>query len=451
MLEDLIKERFKKLENLRRADIDPYPAQTPLPIRGRIRGLRKQGGLIFIDLEWQGGGIQAVIKKDLLTDFELWMSNLDIGDFIAVRGEAFTTEAGEPSLAVKQIVLLTKSLRPLPDQWSGLKDPETRLRRRYLDLLFNPELKELFVKKSRFWDEARRYLKTAGFLEVETPVLELIPGGADTQPFITHHNALDEDFYLRISLELPLKKLLVAGWEKVFEIGRIFRNEGIDAEHLQDYTQCEFYWAYADYEELMMFVEKFYQELIAAIFPGKNDRWHRPWPRVEYYEVFEKYTGINLGKAAVEDLMDKAKPFSPPADWGRGRLIDLLYKKLVRGHLLEPCFLINPPAAVEPLAKRRPENPEQVERFQVMALGTELGKGFSEANDPLDERQRFLEQMRLRAAGDREAQELDEEFLTALEHGMPPAAGFGFSERLFAVLAGRPVRETVIYPLLRKK
>jgi lysyl-tRNA synthetase class 2 len=296
---------------------------------------------------------------------------------------------------------------------------------------------------------------------VETPVLENLPGGAEAEPFKTHHNALDEEFYLRISLELPLKRLLVGGYDKVFEIGRIFRNEGIDREHLQDYTQLEFYWAYSDYHDVMRLTEKVYKEVIEKTcgglvteFGGKKIDWSKKWPSVDYVEAFKKANdGLDPISASHTELAAKTRELKLEVDKnaGKGRLIDLIFKKTVRPTLIEPCFLINPPVEIEPLAKRHPENPAVVERFQIVACGTELGKGFSELNDPDDQRARFEEQMKLRAAGDAEAQYLDEDFLEALQYGMPPAGGFGVSERLFAILMDMPIRETVFFPLMRAK
>jgi lysyl-tRNA synthetase class 2 len=287
-----------------------------------------------------------------------------------------------------------------------------------------------------------------------------VPGGADAEPFKTHLNALSTDFYLRISLELPLKKMLVAGFEKVFEIGRIFRNEGIDKEHLQDYTQLEFYWAYRDYNDLMEFVEKMYKAVVKNVcggltttYNGEKIDWGKKWPKVEYVEEFKKKNKINPLDASREELFAKAKSLGlePERNLGKGRLIDLIFKKTVRPTLIQPCFLINPPIEIVPLTKRSERDPRIGERMQPVACGTELGNGFSELNDPLDQRKRFEEQMRLREEGDKEAQRLDEDYLEAMEYGMPPAAGFGVSERFFAVLMDKPVRETVIFPLMRPK
>jgi len=481
MLEDLIKERKAKLEKILKSGANPYPAvakrtltmgearkkfailskaKRNVSLAGRLTACRDQGNIIFLDLTDESGKIQVVLKKDDLKDFPLWKSVLDIGDFVSASGALFKTQKGEESLEAKEFRILTKSLRPLPSEWYGLEETETRLRKRYLDLLFNPEVKEIFQKKAIFWETFRNLLKKEGFLEVETPVFETIPGGADAEPFKTHHNALDADFYLRISLELPLKKLLVGGLEKVFEISRIFRNEGIDQEHLQDYTQLEFYWAYRDYNDLMEFVEKMYKSVIQATcgglvteYDGKKIDWGKKWPKVEYVAEFKKATGMDPLDAGRDELFKKAKSLGlePEENLGKGRLIDLIFKKTVRPTLIQPCFLIDPPVEIEPLAKRSRKDPRLAERAQVMACGTELGKGFSELNDPQDQQTRFEEQMKLREAGDKEAQRLDEDYLEAMEYGMPPAAGFGVSERLFAILMDKPVRETVIFPLMRTK
>ena len=337
---------------------------------------------------------------------------------------------------------------------------EERLRKRYLDLIMNPEERELFVKKSKFWQATREFLIREGGLEVETPILEQIPGGADAEPFKTHMNALNMDLFLRISPELNLKKLITAGYEKVFEIGRIFRNEGIDREHLQDYTQMEMYWAYYDYEKLMGLIENLFKHISTETlgtsthqYQEKEVDWNSAWKRYDYYEEFEKHTGLKLQEIKERDLINYAKEVGIDSDKhiGKGRLIDVIFKKKVRPHLLEPGFLVLPPVEIEPLAKKYLKDPNRVERFQVVAGGTELGKGFSELNDPIDQRERFQEQTKLGEAGDKEAQRMDEGFVEALEYGMPPTAGFGMSERFFAFLMDRPVREIVFFPLMKPK
>ncbi|HEY4524049.1 MAG TPA: lysine--tRNA ligase, partial [Candidatus Paceibacterota bacterium] len=383
---------------------------------------------------------------------------LDIGDFIEVVGRAYLTKREEKSINTNAVRIITKSLRPIPSEWYGLSDTETRFRKRYLDLLLHPELKELFRKKSRFWKSVRDYLLQEEFLEVETPVLEQIPGGADAKPFITHHHALDINLYLRISLELHLKRLIVGGFEKIFEIGRVFRNEGIDDEHLQDYTQMELYWAYKDYNDLMPFIEKMVKYVIKNTFGtlitswhGEKINWAKKWQRIDYFELLNKEWGIDASKISVKDLYKLAEKYKVKVSPGlsRGRVLDYIYKKTIRPKIIQPHFLINPPVDVETLAKRLPGKQNSVQRFQILAMGSELGKGFSELNDPLDQRARFEEQMRLRAKGDEEAQMMDEDFVEALEYGMPPTAGFGMSERLFAMVADKSVRETVFFPLLR--
>lgn len=481
MLEDIILERKKKLEYLKEEKIEAYPVESKRTVvivdvvnqfslfskskkkffvTGRIRNLRDQGKIIFADVEDFSGRIQVILKKDELKNFTSLKKTLDMGDFIEVSGKTFLTNTKQKSVAAISVKILVKSLRSLPSDFYGLENIETRLRKRYLDSLLNKEVRDMFVKKSVFWKSVREFMEGNNFMEVETPVLESIPGGAEAEPFKTHHNALDEDFYLRISLEIALKKMMVGGFEKIYEIGRIFRNEGIDAEHLQDYTQCEFYWAYSDYQPLMKFVEKLYKFIIKKTlgtlslnWQGKKINWGGKWQIVDYCKVFKKENGFDPIEATRDQLLQHAHKLGVKIDphLGKGRLIDLIYKKTVRIKLIQPTLLINPPALVEPLAKRSSNNSEVVERFQVVACGTELGKGFSEANDPLDQRARFEEQMKLRAGGDKEAQMLDEDFLEALEYGMPPTAGFGFSERLFAILMDKPIRETVFFPPMKKK
>jgi len=480
MLDDLMRERESKLARYKKS-AEPFPARVKRTVSvdeavsdfskfekakkvlwlvGRVMAVRVQGGIVFGDLKDESGGIQLVLKKEDTKNFGLLKDTLDIGDFVEIKGTLFKTKKGEKSIYAKEARIISKSLRPLPQSWYGLEDIETRLRKRYLDAILNADVRKMFQKKSAFWDAVRDFLKKEGFLEVETPVFENLPGGAEAEPFKTHHNALDRDFFLRISLELPLKKMLVGGYEKVFEIGRVFRNEGIDPEHLQDYTQLEFYWAYADYRELMKFVEKMYKIVVKATCGtltvksrGHEVNWGKKWKIVDYSELFKKTVGLDPLSATRDELAAKAKSlkleFEPSA--GKGRLIDIIYKKTIRPFVIEPTLLINHPVAISPLAKRRPENPETTERVQVLAYGSELGNGWSELNDPIDQRKRFEEQMVLRAKGDKEAQYLDEEFLEALEYGMPPAAGFGMSERFFAILMDKPIRETVFFPLMREE
>lgn len=483
MLKDLRQTRIDKLNNLAKAGFEVYPEKSQkdysnkyalenfdnfldkeIFLTGRIRSLRQMGVLIFFHIEDESGKIQALLKEDISGKdvFKLFVENIDIGDFIQVEGKLFKTKSEEKTIEVKSWKILSKAIRPIPSEFYGLKDKEELLRKRYLDLIVNTETKELFRKKSIFWKSVREILSKKGFLEVDTPALEAVPGGAEARPFITHHNALDRDFYLRISLELPLKRLLVGGFEKVYEIGKVFRNEGIDAEHLQDYIEMEFYWAYSDMAKGMKFVEKMYKEIVKNIakdmateYEGEKIDWSVKWPKLDYFKEFKKETGIDLSRAdlSVEALKAKADELGIKYDisYGKGRMIDVIYKKTVREKLIQPCFLIGHPVEVSPLAKKDPKNPKKVLRFQVIAGKSELGNGFSELNDPIDQRKRFEEQMNLRQAGDAEAQMLDEDFIEAIEYGMPPAVGFGLSERLFAFLIDKPIRETVFFPPMKSK
>ena len=481
MLNDIIREREKKLESLRNAGVDPYPAQTvrthgiadvllqfdeisqtgeSVSVAGRLLALRDQGKIIFADLEDGGGRMQVVLKDEVTANFDLWQETLDIGDFVGVTGVVFATKRGEKSVEVREVQMLSKSLLPLPDKWAGIEDEEIRLRQRYLDLIINPETRELFRKKSVFWGAVRDFLTRENFFEVETSVLESVAGGAEAEPFRTHHNALDTDFTLRISLELQLKRLIVGGYEKIFEIGRVFRNEGIDRDHLQDFTFMECYWAYHDFRDMMALTQRMYQEVIKKTCGSLTTQWQShaidwsgDWPMIDYIEAFERENGFNPLELTREELFMKAEALElkPEPNLERGRLIDLIYKKTVRPKLIQPAFLVNTPILVSPLAKRSKENPDIAERFQIVACASELGNGYSELNDPRDQRARFEEQMKLRAAGDAEAMPLDEDFIAALSYGMPPTTGFGMSERVFAVLMDKPVRETVFFPLVRPK
>ncbi len=483
-LDDIKADRLKKLETIKQLGVDPYPAKAErshtnavaleefdpntennkiINLVGRIRSVRTFGKIAFINIEDESGKIQLFFSEEILAadsnPFDMkFLELLDIGDFIEVSGFISKTKTDQTALFVKNYRLLTKSMLPLPVDHFGLKDTEERLRKRYLDLLLNPEIKDLFIKKSKFWSSMRSFLIERGFLEVETPVLQDIPGGADARPFITHHNAQDVDLYLRISLELPLKRLIVGGYEKVFEIGRIFRNEGIDDEHLQDYTQLEFYWAYADYNDLMKMVREMYQQVIQETFgtlkthwQGHEINWEGEWPIKDYTDLLNEHWSVDIDQMSVEDLYQLAEKFGVKVEpnLGKGRLLDYIYKKTIRPKLIQPMFVINHPVEVEPLAKRSEANPNKVQRMQILAMGSELGKGFSELNDPIDQRERFEDQMKLRDAGDDEAQMMDEDYIEAMEYGMPPNAGFGISERLFSMLADKPIREMVFFPTMK--
>jgi lysyl-tRNA synthetase class 2 len=482
---DPFEARRAKLQAWRDLGVDPFPARTPahedisvarahgsglsgeerlegsVAISGRVMSLRGQGGLMFADLHDRTGKLQLLLKSDILSP-ELFeqLQLLDLGDFIWVSGALIVTKRGELTVEVKEWKLLTKALRPLPDSWNGLQDIEQRQRQRYVDLLVNPNVKERFKKRSQFVSAIRQFLSDRQFLEVETPILEHIPGGADAEPFMTHHNALDVDFYLRISLELHLKRLVVGGMERVYELGRTFRNEGVSPQHLQEFTMLEFYWAYASYEELMTFVEELYCSAIQATFGtlqiqrGETTlHFEGPWPRVSYVQLLKDYAGVDILTASDEELVEHIKKHRVDTDvsLGRGRLLDQLYKKTVRPHLIQPQFIVDVPVEFSPLAKRKAEDPRLTERIMVLIDGAEVGNGFSELNDPIDQRERFEVQEQLRLKGDAEAQRKDEDFLRALEYGMPPTTGFGVGiDRLLSILLDvDTVRETVFFPTMR--
>lgn len=479
--------RIEKLNQFRQAGQDPYPAtiqkthtikealsnfdtlsvdQSEVTLCGRIRLIRRHGGLTFFRVEDQDQEMQIMFRKQELGEEKYEMLKLyDIADFLQASGKLITSKTGEKSLDAASFTIISKAILPLPEKFHGLKDEETRYRQRYLDLITNKEVKDLFRNRTKFIQAMRSFLISHDFLEVETPVLEHVPGGAEAEPFITKHNTLDIDLYLRISLELHLKRLIVGGYDKVFEIGKVFRNEGMSTQHLQEFTEMEFYWAYANNEQLMPFVQSLYQHMIQSTVGSLQVTckdtvldFAGEWPKLDYNDLFKKYTDIDLNDVdTVEQLRDLVKSkkidikIDPKA--GLGRLIDQVYKRMVRPNLVQPCFLINHPVAVSPLAKRQADNPRFVERHQVLIMGAEVGNGFSELNDPIDQRGRFEEQMKLREAGDNEAQMIDDDFITALEHGMPPTAGFGVGiDRLFMIITNQEsIRDTVLFPTMKPK
>jgi lysyl-tRNA synthetase class 2 len=476
---DVRAERVRKIALLKSAGMEAYPTRSDRTISiynfvekfdaagiqtiaGRVLSIRGQGGIIFATLFDGTGRLQLVLQKeDAQSDlFDLFGATVDQGDFIEATGEAYTTKRGEKSLKATTWRMLTKSLVPLPSEWFGIKDEELRLRERYLDILLNPEVREMFERRSKFWQAIRTFLLARSFIEVETPVLENSPGGADARPFVTHHHALDIDVYLRISAgELWQKELLVAGFPKVFEIGRIFRNEGQSREHLQDYTQLETYEAYSDARKGMEFIKDLYRHIVREVYGrstfsinGHDVDLNHDWSEIDYSTSIEKQFGINPLTCSEEDAISAAKKaginFAEAPN--KARAVDQMWKS-VRKTISGPAFLTGVPVYLEPLAKRSPTNPAVVERVQVLLAGSEVGKGYSELNDPQDQETRFEEQQAMRDAGDEEAQRLDLDFIRALEHGMPPAFGFGVSERLFAFLENKPAHETQLFPLLRPK
>lgn len=478
--ENLRGDRLQKIDILTGAGMEAYPAEsardtsnedfinsfddlgaTKVTLAGRVMSRRGQGGIMFADLNDGTGKAQIVFQENEMDValFKLFGDTVDIGDFVEVHGIAYTTKRGEKSLLASNWKMLSKSLTPIPDQWFGLKDEEKILRERYLDILLNPGVRGMFERRAKFWQTIRDFLLERDFLEAETPVIEVSPGGADARPFATHHNALDIDAYLRISLELWLKRLLVAGFPKVFEIGRIFRNEGQSREHLQDYTQLETYEAYSDMRKGMQFVQDLYRTIVTRVYGktifeinGHTVDFAAEWQTIDFVAAIEKEFGVNAITCTEAEAIDAARGASVIAEDGfnKARAIDALWK-MIRKKISGPAFLVGVPVYLEPLAKRTPGNPDTVERFQVILAGSEMGKGFSELNDPQDQRARFEEQQAMRDAGDDEAQRLDEEFVQAMEYGMPPAFGFGLSERLFSFLENRPAHEAQLFPLLRPK
>lgn len=480
-IEEIRNERIRKLSKLREARVDPYPARSKkdfyisevlsrfdelslekeIFLVGRIMAIRGQGALVFFNLYDGTDTLQGLLKKGEMDDakFDLFNETVDIGDFIQVSGNLFVTKRGEKTIQVKDWTMLSKSLRPLPGEYYGLKDEEERLRKRYLDILLNKDIKDLVLKRTKFWASIRNFLVSRDFIEVETPVLENTAGGAEARPFITHHNALDMDVYLRISAgELWQKRLMVAGLPKVFEIARIFRNEGMDAEHLQDYTQVEFYQAYSDYNEGMEMVKEMYRYIASETFGGEKFKikgfdvdLSKDWEIYDYAKTIKEMTGIDIWSASLEEMVDKLKELKVEYDekgFNKTRAIDNIWK-YCRRQISGPGFLINVPVFMEPLAKKKKDDDRVVERFQVIIAGSEVGKGFSELNDPIDQDERFMEQAGLRAEGDEEAQMHDHDYVEAMEYGMPPTFGFGVSERLFSFLMDKPARDCQIFPLMR--
>ena len=475
-LEEIRKIRLEKVARLRELGIDPYPAKVdgePKPVvkalssmdqvvevAGRLMGLRGHGNVLFADLKDESGQIQLWFQKNTLSEDYKILKLIDIGDFLYAKGKVIKTAAGETSIDVEKFQILTKSIRPLPSAWHGLKDVEERYRRRYLDILLNPGVREMFIRKSKFWEVNRKFMKDRGFLEVETPILEHVTGGADAKPFITHHNALDEDFYLRISTELYLKRLISAGFQKVFTLGPNFRNEGIDDEHLQEFYQIEWYWAYADYRDNMQMVKEMFKFIANEVYGKtkftKNELMFdlaSDWTEIDYVEVIKSKLGIDIFTDSEEKMKDVLKVNKIVLEEGavnRTRLVDNLWK-IVRKDIAGPAFLVNEPKFISPLAKSKKEDERITERFHVILAGSELGNGYSELNNPVDQLERFSQQQAARDAGDDEAQMLDMDYVETLEFGMPPNSGYAHSERLFWFLEGVTAREGVLFPQMKRK
>lgn len=481
-LEEIRAERLKKLQILRDKGINPYLSEVNrsheigdvlshfpeleenkviVTIVGRVMVVRGQGAIMFVVMQDASGKLQAVFKEDVIPNeiFLLFKDVVDGGDFIEVTGTLFTTQRGENSILVESWRMVTKSLLPLPDKYHGLQNEEERFRKRYLDLLGQVELREMFKRKEKFWDVTRTFMKEQGFTEVETPTLEVTTGGAEARPFATHHNDFDIDVFLRISVgELWQKRLLSAGFEKIFEIGRVYRNEGTSPNHLQEFTNLEFYQAFANYEDGMHLVENLYRTISSEVYGvTKFTRGEHTfdlsddWMRIDYASEIKRQTGIDLQNTNEEEIKAKLIELGVKYEGNNiERLMDTLWK-YCRKNIAGPAFLINHPKLVSPLAKEVIGNPGASQRFQPIIAGTEVGNGYSELNDPLEQKARFDLQQDLIERGDEEAMMPDFEFVEMLEHGMPPACGFGFGERLFAILEDKPIRETQLFPLMRPK
>lgn len=479
---DLINVRLQKINELRSNGIDPfgkrfevlhhaaeinadYPANDgqDVIIAGRLMAKRGHGKAGFADLQDFSGKIQLYARlNDMGAEaYELYKL-LDVGDIIGVKGTVFRTKKGEITVAVKKFEVLSKSVRPLPEKWHGLKDVDLRYRQRYLDLIVNPEVKDVFLKRIEIIRAMRHFLEERGFYEVETPMMQPVAGGAAARPFITHHNALDIDLYLRIAPELYLKRLLVGGFEKVFEINRNFRNEGISTKHNPEFTMMELYQAYADYQEMMKITEDMISSVVQKVlgtskitFQDREIDFSVPWTRISMVDAVQKYTGEDFGHFDTERARQQASALGveigKDAVWGQ--ILNAVFEAYVEDKLIQPTFITGHPVEVSPLAKRNPLNPRITDRFELFINAWELANAFSELNDPLDQRKRFEQQLEERAKGDEEAHAMDEDYITALEHGMPPAGGLGIGiDRLVMILTNSPsIRDVILFPAMRPR
>jgi len=421
--------------------------------------MRKMGKATFVTLQDQTGRIQGFFRAQELGDRYQTLEYLDLGDIIGVEGSVMVTKTGELSVLALGWTLLVKSLHPLPDKFHGLTEKGTRYRLRYLDLFVNPEVRRTFELRSRAVSLIRRHLDDRGFTEVETPVLQAVPGGAEARPFVTHHHALDHDYHLRISLELYLKRLVVGGFEKVYEIGRVFRNEGIGYKNNPEFTMLELYWAYRDYSAVLELTEQLYEAVFTELrgapeveYGGRKLSFRAPWPRLDYTTTLADRAGWSFDPVDEQAVREWTRENRPDlAGMDLGEIYNRLYDELVEPEIHQPTFVMDHPLAISPLAKRHRYRPGLVERFEPVCMGMELGNAFSELNDPLDQRERFEAQQALRDAGDLEVPPLDEDFLLALEYGMPPTAGLGLGiDRLAMLLSGSTsIRDVILFPLLR--
>lgn len=478
-LEDLRKIRLQKLEKIKKLGIDPYPARCErkqavaqavkmkgkkVAVAGRIMAMREHGGIGFLDLRDESGKIQLVFKKEKIKGKKAkLLPLLDIGDFIDVQGEVFKTEAGEVSVLVSDFHLLTKSLRPLPSTWHGLKDIEERYRKRYLDLIMNPKVKKIFETRSKIINAHREFLTNNGYYEVETPILHPVYGGALARPFKTYHNTLGIPLYMRISSELYLKRLIAGGFEKVFEINKVFRNEGIDRQHNPEFTILETMEAYIDYKENMKLIEEMTEYVVKKViggtkvkFQGQEIDFKVPWKRVTMAEAVKEATGVDFGKIkslkkAQKVAQDLGVELDKYLSSAIGLILAAVFEEKAEETLIQPTFLYNFPIETSPLAKRCSDDPAFVERFEHFVAGMECSNNYSELNDPLELAERFKDERKKERLGDEEAHQTDEDFIEAMEYGMPPTSGLGPSmDRLVMILTDSPsIRDVILFPTMR--
>ncbi|WP_366923303.1 lysine--tRNA ligase [Metallumcola ferriviriculae] len=444
-------------------DFEEY-ADKSVALAGRVMSKREHGKASFAHVQDISGQIQFYIRKEDVGEetYELFKI-LDIGDIVGIGGTVFKTRRGEVTVNVDSLVLLTKSLQPLPEKWHGLKDTDLRYRQRYIDLIVNPEVQKVFITRSNIIKAMRQYLDKEGFLEVETPTMHAIAGGATARPFTTHHNALDIDLYMRIALELHLKRLLVGGLEKVYEIGRVFRNEGISTKHNPEFTMIELYQAYADYHDMMKLTENLIsfvaQETLgtqAITYQGTEINLAPPWKRVTMLDAIKEHANVDFSSINTQDEVDKLiDKLDMELEKGtpKGKVINEVFEIFVEPHLIQPTFIMDYPIEVSPLAKRKKEDPNFTSRFEAFIFARELANAFSELNDPIDQKERFLSQVKQRETGDDEAHMMDEDFVRALETGMPPAGGLGIGiDRLIMLLTNSPsIRDVILFPTMRPR
>ena len=483
-LKDFRDERLRKLKELMDLGINPYPSKSnrtnntadiinkfddfndkTVTVAGRITNIRKFGKLAFIVIKDYSGQIQLFLTSDSVSNLDISKNQLginevrllDTGDFIEATGRVIKSKTDEISIEVNELRILTKSLRPMPSQIDGFTNKEERLRRRYIDININKDVKERFVRRSKFWQATRDFLNQNSFLEINTPVLEHTTGGADACPFVTHMDALDQDFYLRISHELPLKRLIGAGYEKIYDIGPRFRNENYSDEHLPEHIAMEWYWAYKDWQDGMKFMEEMYNFVLEKTFGtlqfninNMNVDMTKKWEIMDYAAVIKDHYEIDVYSSSIDEIKKVLSDnnLEVKQSENRARIIDKLWKN-IRKDIAGPAWLINTPKFISPLAKDNVDNENTTQRFQAIIAGSELGNGFSELNDPIEQLNRFKEQQKMREAGDKEAMMLDVDFIEMLEYGMPPACGWGYSERVFWAFEGVTAREGVPFPQLR--